>query len=203
MIAAGGALFHFVGSNSGPRRGPSESASDIRYGLTEAEASIGFGKPAHPAGWTLYEISDFTCPACREAWPATRAAAHAAAPRFSLILFLCPLAGHPHAVEAARAAIAAADQGKFWQACDILFAADPQVLSHIEELIPPRIGVDTARFLRDLRSAETSKRLGQSIGLCKRYRVKAVPTMVLVGPGGGAIAVNSPDEAVRIVEDAG
>ncbi|MFI5387529.1 MAG: DsbA family protein, partial [Fimbriimonadales bacterium] len=104
--------------------------------------------------------------------------------------------------DAAKAAIAAAAQGKFWAACDVLFTTDPLDLSHIEEL-PARLGIDRAQFLHDFDTPETNKRLDQSVDLCRRCHVRAVPTMILVSPKGDAIAVDSPDEAVRIVDDAG
>jgi protein-disulfide isomerase len=95
----------------------------------------------------LVEYGDFECPNCRQAAPAVKLVL-ARFPNKVLFVFRhFPLEEvHPHALRAAEAAECAADQGKFWQMHDLLFAHEqhlklPQLRSYAEQL-----DLDMARF---------------------------------------------------------
>lgn len=101
---------------------------------------------------TLLEYADYECPYCRMAQPVIeRLTGHFGA-RLRYVFRHYPLRMHPRAQPAAEAAEAAGSQGKFWEMHERLFAgkaalADVDFLKYAAE-----IGLDTARFERDLAS---------------------------------------------------
>jgi protein-disulfide isomerase len=82
---------------------------------------------AGPAGArvTLVEYADFECPSCGAAHDVIQAARRAFGDNLRLVFRHFPLRdSHPHALDAARAAEAAAEQGQFWPMHDRLFSGD-------------------------------------------------------------------------------
>ena len=80
------------------------------------------GSPSAPI--TIYEMSDFQCPACRHFAANTLPALereYIATGKVRLIYVNFPLPMHPNAVPAAELAMCAARQNKFWQVHDLLF----------------------------------------------------------------------------------
>jgi protein-disulfide isomerase len=102
---------------------------------------------------TLVEYGEFECPFCARAEPAVLELLERYPRDLRLIFRHNPRnQDHPHAHQAAEAAEAAADQGKFWEMHDLLF----QNQSKLEEAdlvgYAERLGLDIARFRADLKS---------------------------------------------------
>lgn len=77
--------------------------------------------PLH-APVTLVEYGDYQCPYCGEAYPVLKEVQRIMGERLRLVFRNFPLSEmHPHAVQAAEFAEAAAAEGKFWEAHDILY----------------------------------------------------------------------------------
>jgi hypothetical protein len=77
--------------------------------------------PSH-AVVTVVEYGDFECPNCKQAAPAVKPLLTRFAGRLRFAYRHFPLEDvHPHALHAALAAEAAAEQGKFWEMHDLLF----------------------------------------------------------------------------------
>ena len=70
-----------------------------------------------------------------------------------------PLARHKQAFNAARAAEAAALQGKFWEMHDLLFAHANELENPIYAELAKRIGLDVSRFKKDMWSKEIKERI--------------------------------------------
>ena len=88
---------------------------------------------------------------------------------------------HPHGESAARAAIAAQAQGKFWEMHDKLFA-NGEHLDEADILAYARaIGLDLDRFRADLQSAATKARLDADRRLGDALNVKGTPTIFING----------------------
>ncbi|HEV3002720.1 MAG TPA: thioredoxin domain-containing protein [Solirubrobacteraceae bacterium] len=99
----------------------------------------------------LVEYGDFQCPYCRDAVPALERVLARLDGRVRLVFRHFPVASkHPRAEELARAAEAAAAQGRFWEMHDLLYAAggdpDPAELA-------AQLGLDAERFERDRAAA--------------------------------------------------
>lgn len=71
---------------------------------------------------TVVEFGDFQCPACAALYPAFKATKEATADQSVKFVFRhYPLSQHEFAQDAAEAAVAAQQQGKFWEFHDRLF----------------------------------------------------------------------------------
>ena len=81
------------------------------------------GSPDAPV--TVYEMSDFQCPFCRQFWAETLPSIereYVATSKVRLIFVNMPLTSlHPNAEPAAELAMCAARQNRFWQMHDLLF----------------------------------------------------------------------------------
>lgn len=71
---------------------------------------------------TIVEFSDFECPFCGRAEPTTKQILSTYPNDVKLVFKNYPLGFHANAQKAAEAAACAADQGKFWEYHDLLFA---------------------------------------------------------------------------------
>ncbi len=110
---------------------------------------------------TLIEFSDFECPYCSRAVHEVDALLKAYPDQIRLIYKQFPLSMHPHARLAATAALAANEQGKFWEMHDKLFANYKQLSREHILAIAKDIGLNMDRFTADWTSgkfdAEVSK----------------------------------------------
>ncbi len=69
---------------------------------------------------TVVEFSDYECPHLRRGHPLLRQIERDLEGRIRVVHMNFPLSGHQHAMPAARAALAAGRQGKFWEMNDLL-----------------------------------------------------------------------------------
>jgi protein-disulfide isomerase len=101
---------------------------------------------------SLVEFSDFECPFCAETAPVVEQllAAYPTQVRFAFKHY--PLPMHKESPLAHEAALAAGDQGKFWEMHDALFAGQDKLTR--EDLIAKakQLGLNVPRFTKDLDS---------------------------------------------------
>jgi formate-nitrite transporter family protein len=137
-----------------------------------------------PAGArvTLVEYGDFECPSCGEAFQVLQQVKRAFGPNLRFVFRHFPLrSSHPHALAAAKAAEAAAAQGKFWPMYERLFQhqtelADSDLLRHARKL-----GLDLERFQRDLASRTAEVRIREDLASGARSGVNGTPTLFIHG----------------------
>jgi protein-disulfide isomerase len=131
---------------------------------------------------TLVEYADFECPSCGEAYPLVKAVQRAFGDNLRFVFRHFPLrASHPHALAAARAAEAAAEQGRFWQMHDRLFERqhaleDADLRRHARKL-----GLDAERFARTLAAPESEQRVLADLASGNRSGVRGTPTFFING----------------------
>jgi len=105
-----------MSSAAGSRR--RDHASDLREPVSERDHVLG----PSDAPATLVEYGDFECPHCGRAYPLIRELRATFSDHLRFVFRHFPVTSvHPHADLAARAAEAAAAQGKFWPMHDRLF----------------------------------------------------------------------------------
>ena len=88
---------------------------------------------------------------------------------------------HAHGEIAARAAIAAQAQGKFWETHDQLFTHGEQLGDADILKYAAAIGLDLDRFRADLQSPATKARLDADRKLGDSLQVKGTPTIFING----------------------
>jgi protein-disulfide isomerase len=93
-----------------------------------------------------------------------------------------PLRMHNMAEPAALAAIAAQNQGKFWQMHDAIFEAGPKALTK-EALLKDAetLGLDMEKFKADMNSPETRQKLAKDMADARKADVSGTPTLFING----------------------
>jgi len=119
---------------------------------------------------TIVEWSDFQCPFCSRVEPTLRQILDAYKDDVRIVWRNEPLGFHPNAMPAAKAAMAAAKQGKFWQMHDLMFQHQEELSDARYEEWAKQISLDLNRWRRDKDSAEIAALIakdssyGQSVG---------------------------------------
>ncbi|MFA6447609.1 MAG: thioredoxin domain-containing protein [Patescibacteria group bacterium] len=112
---------------------------------------------------TLIEYSDFECPYCAKNYD-TVAQIKAAYPKDVRIVFRhFPLSFHPEAQKAAEASECAADQGKFWEMYDKIFAANKAGKMGVDvwKQDAKDLGLDTTKFNNCLDKGDKASRVAE------------------------------------------
>jgi protein-disulfide isomerase len=82
---------------------------------------------------------------------------------------------------AARAAVAASKQGKFWEMHDKLFANQRALQADNLKQYAKDIGLDAAKFEQDLASPDVQKEIDDDVKLAQQSQVSGTPTLFLNG----------------------
>ncbi|RUM40108.1 MAG: hypothetical protein DSY80_10800 [Desulfocapsa sp.] len=91
-----------------------------------------------------------------------------------------PLNFHKQAAPAALAAIAAGNQGKFWEYHDELFAT-PKLNNNSFDAIAKKIGLDLEKFKKDMKSPAVQQKLAKDLLEAKEAGVNGTPTIFIDG----------------------
>jgi protein-disulfide isomerase len=99
---------------------------------------------------TMVVFTDFQCPFCSRVVPTLEQVQRGYVDKVKLVFKNFPLDFHPDAQLAHEAAMAAADQGKFWEMHDVIFA-NQRSLERADLLrFAEQVGLDMKRFVADL-----------------------------------------------------
>jgi protein-disulfide isomerase len=140
------------------------------------------GADARRAAITIVAFSDFECPFCAKAETTLRALEDAHPGDVRLVFKNLPLPFHDHARLAARGALAAQAQGRFWEFHDRLFARSGTSLDRAGLLkIAADLGLDPARFGRDLDDPKIEERIARDEADAKALGVNGTPTFFVNG----------------------
>jgi protein-disulfide isomerase len=140
------------------------------------------GRPGAPV--TLVLFSDFQCPFCARANPTVEEIESAYPNDVRLVWKHLPLPFHPNAMPAALAAEAARRQGgapKFWAMHDRLFSNQSALSTARYEQYAREIGLDLARFRKDMADPALRARIDEDVQLAQRLGVNGTPTFVING----------------------
>lgn len=131
---------------------------------------------------TLVKYGDFECPMCGEAFRSIRAARQAFGPNLRFVFRHFPLrSSHPHALDAAKAAEAAAAQGRFWAMHDRLFQRQT-ALSRADLLRHAgKVGLDIERFQADLGARDAEVRIREDLSSGGLSGVQGTPALYING----------------------
>ncbi len=147
--------------------------------------------PVHAEVYVV-ELSDYECPFCGAAHKNLRKAFRKYAGRMRLFHRHFPLDQacnplldrpfHPHSCAAAKAAICAQEQGKFWRMHDLLFEYPKRHDAAGLRALAEQAGLDIGLFDACLRSPRTKVRLKRDLDLGVRLKLRGTPTFFLWGP---------------------
>jgi len=135
--------------------------------------------PSH-APVTLVEYGDFECPNCKQAAPAVKLLLQRFPGRVRLVWRNFPLEEvHPHALQAALAAEAAASQRKFWPMHDLLFENQRHLKPAQLRSYAERLELDMVRYDADMADTVYLQRVREDIESGRASGVRATPTFYL------------------------
>lgn len=137
----------------------------------------------------LIEYGDYQCPACGAAYAPLKAATEQLKDQVTFVFRNLPLTSlHPNAFAAARAAEAAAKQGKFWEMHDRLYETQDSwgnVTTNQQSLFEgyaQELGLKMDQFKTDYASEETANRINRDVSSAKSgFDATGTPTLVLNG----------------------
>jgi protein-disulfide isomerase len=130
---------------------------------------------------TIVEFADFECPVCAVVAPKVDEVVEQRKSEVRLVYKFYPLPMHAHADMAARAAIAAWKQGKFWEMHHTLYANSKSLDQTDLDLYAKELGLDISRFHADMQSKETSDRIARDKKLGDDVNIGGTPTFFING----------------------
>lgn len=130
---------------------------------------------------TIVEWADFECPACRAAKPIIEEVLNKYPSGVRLVFKHFPLAIHENAEKAARAAVAAQRQNKFWEMHKELFAKEPPLNLPVLERIAKSIGLDVEKWKADLESEAVADVVARDRKEGEAVELTGTPTIFING----------------------
>jgi len=168
----------------GYERAEIEELYELRYGRetaveTSTEGLPMLGSPMAPV--TIVVFSDFECPYCARAHPILQEILREYEGQVRVFFRHFPLSGHPRAVPAARAAIAAGEQDRFWEMASLLYEHQRQLADEDLERYAAQLGLDLDRFRAAMHAPATQARVERDKEEGRRLGVDATPTFFVNG----------------------
>jgi protein-disulfide isomerase len=148
---------------------------DAKWKALAAGSPPGFG--AADAKVVVVAFSDFQCPFCAQAAETIDKLKQAYAGRIRFVFRQFPLDFHTDARGAAQAALAAHDQGKFWEFHDQLFAHQNALGAQALVDHARTAGLDLNAFNAAIASPSTAQRVSEDLELGASVHVQGTPTL--------------------------
>jgi protein-disulfide isomerase len=173
-IAARGEMLYLVNSKTN-----TYTAIDVSFNQKiDVTGAPVRGKVDAPV--TLVVFSDFECPWCGKLEPVLAELQAQNQDKLRIIFKHLPLPMHQQAEPAALAAIAAQQQGKFWEMHDALFQTTAWTPNTIDETAV-RLGLNMEKFRADLGSQETQMQLAKDKTDAQAADVTSTPSLFVNG----------------------
>jgi len=130
----------------------------------------------------IVEFSDYQCPFCSQA-DALVGQVLAANPDVAFVYKQFPLTSiHPNALPAAKAALAAGKQGKYWEMHEILFKNQRALGADQLKEYAKQAGVpDLAKWEKDMSSQEVTDQINGEMREAQAAEVRGTPTIFVNG----------------------
>jgi protein-disulfide isomerase len=134
------------------------------------------------AAVTIAMFSDFQCPFCAQTAPVIEQVLAAYPNDVNFVMKQFPLRSiHPQADPAARAAIAAGKQNKFWEMHDELYKNSRTLSPETIKGLGEKLGLDMKKFEADMNSDEVKKQVEEELALGAKSDVRGTPSFFVNG----------------------
>ena len=131
---------------------------------------------------TIVEYSDLRCPFCSRASATMKQLQAKYGNDVRIAYRHNPLPFHERARELSNMTVAAQAQGKFWEMVDYIFEHQAELPSDENGVsVARQLGLDVARYKRDLTSTATASRIDDDIAEAARIGAKGTPTFFING----------------------
>jgi len=151
---------------------------------TAAEYLVVRGAPvkgSQKAPVTIVEFSDFECPICREMQAVLAEVLETYPNDVKLVFRHFPVESHPQAQLAAEVAECAAQQGRFWEYHDQLFANASELSAAKLRALWEALHLDIQAFSSCLDAGKARARVAEDLADGRRARVAGTPTFFING----------------------
>jgi len=129
----------------------------------------------------IVEFFDYQCPFCVATIPALEEALRSYRGKIQLVLKNTPLSIHPDSLLAHQAAMAAGEQGKFWEMHALLFANQKKLRPADLLQYARQLNLDLPRFQNRLQSRYYEAAVKQDLALADALGVNGTPTFFING----------------------
>lgn len=130
---------------------------------------------------TIIEFTDFECPWCARAQEQLKAVEKTYEGKVKIVTRHFPLQMHAQAMPAAKAAVCAQEQGKFWPMHDLLFK-NQQALGDADlQKYAKEIGLNPGKFNKCIASEKADTVIREDMADATRYGVRGTPTFFVNG----------------------
>jgi protein-disulfide isomerase len=147
---------------------------------------------------TIAEFADYQCPYSAQAEGLVRQLLAAYPKDVRLVYKQFPLVSIHEAMSAARAAVAAGRQGRYWEMQDLLFKNQRQLGPETYVALAQKLQLDITQFQRDLDSPEVLAQVNQEIREGKGANVAGTPVLFV----NGRLVVNRSFDDLKQMVDA-
>ncbi len=174
---------------------PKKSAVDYnkRYNIPTGNSPIKGNKNA-PV--TIVEFSDFQCPYCAALQSTLKEVLKAYPKQVKLVYKHFPLSFHRQARNAAKASLAAKEQGKFWEMHDVIFENYNKLSEEKFKEFAAQLGLNVKQFIADYNSNKYDQQIQQDISIANNVGVRGTPTLFANGKRMGRRSFNDFKETI-------
>lgn len=141
--------------------------------------SPSMGNPNAPV--TIVEFADFQCPHCGEQAPHLDKFVTSRSQDVRFVFKFYVLGKFPNSENAARAAIAAGKQGKFWEMHHKIFANQQHLDQQGLDGFAKELGLDVSRLHADMQLPETQERIAKDHKLGEDLKIEGTPSIFING----------------------
>ena len=148
--------------------------------VLELDDGVSPAKGSTHAAVTIVEFSDFECPFCKQVQSVLTQTLESYGRTVRLVFKHLPLEGHRNSLPAARAAYCAAEQDRFWQFHDAVFAAG-NLSPPVFEQIASDLGLGLPKFQECVASERSRAAVIKDIEAARLLRIESTPSFVVNG----------------------
>ena len=130
---------------------------------------------------TIVAFSEFQCPYCSRVLATMEQIKEEFGDDVRIVFKHRPLGFHDRAEPAARATIAAQNQGKFWEMHDLLFANQRALTDENFDAFAEQLGLNIEQFHTDMQSEATTARIQEDLALAERVQANGTPHFFING----------------------
>ena len=169
----------------GNSRSQVESAFRMRFAADQVktvEEGDSPSKGPKDAPVSIVEWADFQCPYCGAAAPVLDKLMVQYPGNVRFVYKNYPLSSHEHSEGAARAAVAAGKQGKFWEMHDLLFQNQQTGLDRDELMkLEKQLGLDEKKFVADMDSEPVADNVNADRKQAQKLELRGTPMIYTNG----------------------
>lgn len=138
-------------------------------------------KGPESAPLTIVEFADFQCPHCGQFAPVIDKVVESRKSEVRFAYKFYVLGKFPNSENAARAAIAAGKQGKFWEMHHLIFANQENLSQQGLDSMAKELGLDVGRLHADMQAPDTAERIAKDRKLGEDLKIEGTPSIFING----------------------